>query len=1018
MSPESNDSVFISTSATSSRGSTARWTPDSTPRASAGRESSSSDSDSTSLPILTPSSSSVVSFSPHTSGVFRFRGSPGADAVRSSVEHDTVSPRRLGSPGPVGGSASPSPSNMVTPSITLSTPPPNARVSDLGQTHLDLDDVNTAINRIRLSTETPLDMSGMAAALPGTTPARQNPETSSSNVPNSQDRDLGRPVNRSRRSSSRTNLLPHDVRNEEPPSDRFHSPAFQQAFRDAKALMGSLAEVLSSSTIQLEPDSTLHELSRTAQKLANFQCPPTRIVGLVGDSAVGKSSLLNSLLDEDNLARTVSNEQLCTLVVTEYRYHELGTFAIEVEEYTQTELRELFTDMVANYRHNHFHSAEIEGDERGHWAGLANLALDTFSAMFRGRFTPDFLISGGQQEVVETLMEWSSGRRSAAGLHVFERQEDCAEELMRLTSEEASPRRPAIWPYIKKINVSLNAYILSRGLVLVDLPGLRDLNSARQVITERYLRCCHEIFAVCHSERAASNESVMAVFKLARQAGLSKIGIICTKSDLFTAREAIRDWPDERGHRVQDLIEHKKTEERILADIEEELHNLLDGEKEEKDRLYRDAGRQSITVKNLEQALARYVIEERNRVVTAELMAKYGPEVPTGNVSVFCSSNKLYWDHRNKTPVDGHLPFLHLSGIISIRKHCLSLVSESQLSIALSYIHNEVPNLVSRLDLWVQSGAGDASTERKEAVRAALDQLERQMREKLRARVSPVYLIGGLLRADFDENIYQRRDTRRWTNGALNAGSEWGSWHHSSYAAFVRNYGIYTTDVMGYRNWNEEGTETMVEDLSQPWDTFRSVLRDRADNLVAYLNQALIEAAESQDNLPEEFMDSAEPLYDALASCQRLLAAEVEDLCSAFESQVSQLRTSALSGLRTGFFGQSMETTYAAASQVYGTGSWARKKSIINSKLADEDQFIALIRRFRQEFRNLADQLQTDIRQRVRERLDFVSGIMDIIRSENVAEESEQDPEFRERVAVEVRRVKLAMEEVRLVCAR
>jgi hypothetical protein len=94
-----------------------------------------------------------------------------------------------------------------------------------------------------------------------------------------------------------------------------------------------------------------------------------------------------------------------------------------------------------------------------------------------------------------------------------------------------------------------NAHILSKGLILVDLPGrpiipveasrvklttvgLRDINSARRGITERYILNCDEIFAVCNIIRAITDEGVMAVIDLANKASLSNVGIICTRSDV------------------------------------------------------------------------------------------------------------------------------------------------------------------------------------------------------------------------------------------------------------------------------------------------------------------------------------------------------------------------------------------------------------------------------------------------------------------------------------------------------
>ena len=94
-----------------------------------------------------------------------------------------------------------------------------------------------------------------------------------------------------RRSSSRTNTARHDVADEEPPHDRFHEPAFQQAFSDAKRLMSELTNVLSSSTIHNDPDSTMRRLHEETDGLGRFHCPSSRTVAFVGDSGVGKYNI-------------------------------------------------------------------------------------------------------------------------------------------------------------------------------------------------------------------------------------------------------------------------------------------------------------------------------------------------------------------------------------------------------------------------------------------------------------------------------------------------------------------------------------------------------------------------------------------------------------------------------------------------------------------------------------------------------------------------------------------------------
>lgn len=79
------------------------------------------------------------------------------------------------------------------------------------------------------------------------------------------------------------------------------------------------------------------------------------------------------------------------------------------------------------------------------------------------------------------------------------------------------------------------------------------------------------------------------------------------------------------------------------------------------------------------------------------------------------------------------LPLLELSGIIAIRRHCMSIVSASQLRMATKYLLGDIPNLLSRLHLWVQSRAGSPDAEKSKRTRDALNAMEHRLR---RVRIS------------------------------------------------------------------------------------------------------------------------------------------------------------------------------------------------------------------------------------------------------------------------------------------
>lgn len=132
--------------------------------------------------------------------------------------------------------------------------------------------------------------------------------------------------------------------------------------------------------------------------------------------------------------------------------------------------------------------------------------------------------------------------------------------------------------------------------------------------------------------------------------------------------------------------------------------------------------------------LQEYLINTRNTLVTNGLIRLYG-SLPGANddIPIFCVSNTLYWSVRDQA-AHRALPTLELSGILAMRRHFLSIVASSQLRAARTYINDEVPNILSQIDLWVQSGARQGSEERRAVIRQTILEVEEIL---TRVRKSP-----------------------------------------------------------------------------------------------------------------------------------------------------------------------------------------------------------------------------------------------------------------------------------------
>ncbi|TID05081.1 Nuclear GTPase SLIP-GC [Colletotrichum higginsianum] len=915
--------------------------------------------------------------------------------------------------------------NARTPSFSFSPPPPSTPTQHRTVTSVVTSPNGTASPRSPDETEsvagrlgnmnlTPrqpsLAMSDVGAAIADVANGldEQTPRPAASSP------DFGRPSpspSPSPHPRLKAKKLPHNVKDEKPPSNRFHDPTVQQAFGEAKTLMSSLANALGSSSLHVNPDSTIQRLHRQAQDLSRFQCPSTRTVGFVGDSGVGKSSLLNSLLDNQHLARTSNSGAACTCVVTEYHYHDSRDFVIDVELFSQEKLMDQITELLQTYRRHHLPSEENETavgadvrevEDVGEVKDVeeqAKVAHDTFKAMFRDRLKDEQVLTTKPKDyVLSTLRSWVLEARPSqiGGIKTRSSLQECSDLLMHLTSETAEATEPAVWPYIRKIKVFLDSHILSKGLVLVDLPGLRDLNSARRMITERYLVECDEIFAVCNIGRAMTDVGVFSVFELAQKAKLSNVGIICTRSDDIQASEAVRDWTGSSAERVQKLSNNVSTVQSEISNIVLVLPDEDTGEDSDcYNKLFRDKHKAEKRLLQHQFKLKKYLIETRNTDIISKLQTQYGDAVPARTLQVFCVSNTEYWAKRSM-PRDDALPSLELSCILDLRKHCLSIVADTQLEAAKQFVVNDIPALVGDVALWVQSGAGSTDAEHKRAVRETLDEVERRLKKDLAGRSSMLSKIAKSFVEDFKTHVYDNRNTDDWTQSAIAAGSKWNEWTHP---------------VGRWHDWNEEIIAGMVTDLAVPWQRLCSSFGDEIEQAIDLVDESMEWALEFLEDELDGFSFTM-TLSQVLLCHKNTMLAEAQKAYDNFENSLSTLRVDALSGIRTSLIGQAMESSYKACNLDSGGGSHERRKGYINGTIARQDLFRNLMRDFRRRLNGLADSLQADLLTTIRAHLAMIDETLDLIRRENVATESEGNPELRSRLGEEV---SLATEKTRLI---
>lgn len=409
-----------------------------------------------------------------------------------------------------------------------------------------------------------------------------------------------------------------------------------------------------------------------------------------------------------------------------------------------------FQDLVPSGRDKKDDLEESKTSIETRLGDKAALATQTLEAMFPEALSkaPETLTSVEFKKAVKTMVIWASqvipSSQGIPSSHVeesFETAELCSSRLGELSSETIQPSSGLSqipWPFVQKLRVFLKAHVLSKGLILTDLPGLRDLNHARRAIAEGYVRQCHQVFAVLPIARGSTDQSVKEIIDLADNVKLSKVDIVFTRLDDFQISEAGSDWPKHKAE-IEELEGNRKFSTAMLQKLslkigEMALHeaSLNSDQKEKLMKLRATARDAEIMEEKSTRELKGLIIGLRNAEVSSQVKKQYQDHRMAATLKTFCISNQMYWSHRDED-ITSSLPYLTMSGILEVRRYCIGIVADSQFQAATEYIKDQVPAFLGSVQLWIDAGSRDANAERKQHMLDRVDALQQALRKVSRS---------------------------------------------------------------------------------------------------------------------------------------------------------------------------------------------------------------------------------------------------------------------------------------------
>ncbi|KAI1749431.1 hypothetical protein F4782DRAFT_513171 [Xylaria castorea] len=315
--------------------------------------------------------------------------------------------------------------------------------------------------------------------------------------------------------------------------------------------------------------------------------PARTVVGVVGNTGAGKSSVINALLDEERLLPT-NCLRACTASPTEISFNdsddpqELYRAEIEfisTEEWVR-ELQVLFSDLL-DHSGNVSREATAADTEAGiAYAKVRAVYPQKTREMIAQANTKDL----ANEPAVRGILGKTKVLKEETAQQLYLKMQHYVDSKEKSTGPVGQKKRMdssmEYWPLIKVVRIFTKANALSTGAVIVDLPGVQDSNAARAAVAANYMKSCTGLWIVAPITRAVDDKTAKSLLgdsfkrQLKYDGTYTAVTFICSKTDDISITEAAESLGLEGE--ISESWDTAKKLKRTMISLQSQISDLED----------------------------------------------------------------------------------------------------------------------------------------------------------------------------------------------------------------------------------------------------------------------------------------------------------------------------------------------------------------------------------------------------------------------------------------------------------